>query len=116
MSRARNAQIRHRHKDVVRRADHDDVASLQAQALQAEAQPPNPLQQLVWREVLLRVLGIDPDGLVGEQRAVAKDVSQDIALGDVDVLVYGLERHCGCGWRGFPFLGWGGVTQKDKMR
>jgi hypothetical protein len=37
-------------------------------------------------------------------------------LGDVDVLVYGLERHCGCGWRGFPFLGWDGVTQKDKMR
>lgn len=59
------------------------------------------------REILAGILGIEPDGLVRECGSIAEEIGQEVGLGDVEMFVYRLERHCEseseneAGWTGW---------------
>ena len=46
---------------MVRREDHDGLSTLYTQPVQTNGEPLDPFQELPWCQVLLGIVGVDPD-------------------------------------------------------
>jgi hypothetical protein len=44
-------------------ANHDDIAAIQTESLEAASQSPDPVEQLSWGQVFGRILAVEPERL-----------------------------------------------------